>query len=130
LARRIERVEDALLETINDAQDRVTSMPWPEKGAVTMDPAAFADLPQEIGLRLLGRAIAFAGDEGPVELAKLEALYTALYGPLTEAMLGLQGRARFRRTLAGAVVTLKGDQMTVERAPPRSGGRGKAGESA
>ena len=35
-------------------------------------PTQFASLPAEVALRLLGRAIAHAGDEGPVELAKLE----------------------------------------------------------
>ena len=35
-------------------------------------------LPAEVALRLLGRAIARAGDEGPVELGKLEALHAAL----------------------------------------------------
>ncbi|HEY4821908.1 MAG TPA: hypothetical protein VIH62_13725, partial [Xanthobacteraceae bacterium] len=29
------------------------------------------------------------------------------------------GSARFRRTLAGAVVTLQGDRLTIERAPAR-----------
>ena len=31
--------------------------------------------------------------------------------------------AKFRRTLAGALVTLAGDRITVERAPPRRAGR-------
>ncbi len=61
----------------------------------------YADLPAEVSLRLLGRAIAQVGNEGPVELGKLEALHAALAAALAE------GRsARFRRTLAGAVVTL------------------------
>ena len=41
-----------------------------------------------------------AGDEGPVELGKLEALYAAL------AAAAKAARARFRRTLAGRLVTL------------------------
>ena len=40
--------------------------------------AGYARLPAEVALRLLGRAMARAGDEGPVELAKLEALKAAL----------------------------------------------------
>ena len=65
---------------------------------------------EEIALRLLGRAIAHAGDEGPVELGKLEALQAALSasGPI-------------RRTLAGALVTRRANVLTVERAPPRRG---------
>ncbi len=69
------------------------------------------DLPDEIALRLLGRAIGNVGDEGPVELAKLEALHNAL--------CRARGSARFRRTLAGAVVTLSRTGLSVERAPAR-----------
>jgi tRNA(Ile)-lysidine synthase len=72
-------------------------------------------LPAEIALRLLGRAVARIGDEGPVELAKLEALKAAL-GAAQKA-----GTAGFRRSLAGAIVTLDGPEITVERAPPRRG---------
>jgi tRNA(Ile)-lysidine synthase len=70
--------------------------------------------------------VAQAGDEGPVELAKLEALKAALDGAQKA------GPGRFRRSLAGAMVTLGGTQITVETAPPRRGkaltkrGRGKA----
>ena len=69
-------------------------------------------MPAEIALRLLGRAVAQAGDEGPVELGKLEALKDALDA-------ARNGDGRIRRTLAGAVVTLKGPQLLVERAPAR-----------
>ena len=54
-----------------------------------------------------------AGDEGPVELAKLEALKTAL-----DAALEAEN-THFRRSLAGAIVTLSGGRVTVERAPAR-----------
>jgi len=64
-------------------------------------------------LRLLGRALARIGDEGPVELGKLEALKSAL----DEVQNIVE--SRFRRTLAGAIVTLKDRQILVERAPPR-----------
>ena len=60
-------------------------------------------------MRLLGRAIAHTGDEGPVELGKLELLYQALR----------QSRSRLRRTLAGASVTLAGGRLVVECAPAR-----------
>ncbi len=46
--------------------------PWPARGPVAFATAQFANLPAEVALRLLGRAIAHTGDEGPVELAKLE----------------------------------------------------------
>jgi tRNA(Ile)-lysidine synthase len=95
-------------------------------GAIAFDAAGYARLPAEIALRLIGRALAMAGDEGPVELAKLEALKAA-HDAAQNA-----GNARFRRSLAGAIVTLAGRQITVERAPPRRGrplttrGRGNA----
>src|ERR1700689_1182921 len=86
------------------------------RAPVVFATSRYAALPAEVGLRLLGKAVAHCGDEGPVELAKLEALYEALR----------QARSRLRRTLAGAVVTLAGDRLTVERAPARRapGGRG------
>jgi tRNA(Ile)-lysidine synthase len=123
LARRVESVEDALTHAVNDAQDRVTAVPWPAGGPVTMAAAAFSNLPHEIARRLLGRAVAFAGNEGPVELGKLEALYEAMFERFSSAMAGSTHLAVFRRTLAGALVTLAGDRITVERAPPRSAGR-------
>jgi len=48
-----------------------------------------------------------------VELGKLEALKSAL-----EVAQNI-GDRRFRRTLAGAAVTMRGHQLVVERAPPR-----------
>ena len=77
------------------------------------DAAGYARLPAEIGLRLLGRAIGTLGDEGPVELGKLEALKEAL------DTAQMAGSKRFRRSLAGALVTLARGKITVERAPPR-----------
>jgi tRNA(Ile)-lysidine synthase len=70
----------------------------------------FGRLPAEVALRLLGRAIAWTGDEGPVELGKLETL---------AAELARTRSVRFRRTLAGAQVTLAGARLSIERAPPR-----------
>ena len=79
--------------------------------------AGFAGLPAEVSLRLLGRAVAQVGTEGPVELGKLEALHAAL-----AAAIAQKGRAvRFRRTLAGALVTFAGE-ITIERAPARRSG--------
>ena len=120
LARRVERVEDALFAALTDAQAKIAPGPWPDNGQVSMEAEAFADLPNEIAIRLLGRIIASIGDEGPVELGKLEALYRAMREPLSAATMQLEERARFRRTLAGAVVTLAGDRITIERAPPRT----------
>ena len=92
--------------------------PWPAAGPIMLPATQFRDLPAEVGLRLLGRIIAHAGDEGPVELGKLEELYQAVR----------TSRTPLRRTLAGAVITLRGERLVVERAPARrtrhAGGRG------
>jgi tRNA(Ile)-lysidine synthase len=69
-------------------------------------------LPDELALRLLGRAVNEQGDEGPAELGKLEALHSAL-------KTAFAAKARARRSLAGAVVTLNQACLSVERAPPR-----------
>jgi tRNA(Ile)-lysidine synthase len=121
LADRITRTEIVLYDVLNAAQMRLAPGPWPEKGPVTVNSSAFADLPEEIALRLLGRLIEWVGDEGAVELGKLEALCAALEGPLIDVVLGT-GLRRFRRTLAGAMITLSGTKLTVERAPPRRTG--------
>ncbi len=51
---------------------------WPDGGPIALPAGRFAELPAEVALRLLGRAIARAGNEGPVELGKLEALHAGL----------------------------------------------------
>lgn len=121
LARRVGRIEIALYETLNDALQRIAPGPWSDEGPVIMDMAAFARLPEEIGLRLLGRLIHRTGNEGPVELGKLEVLYESLCAPIDATMDGSNPR-RFRRTLAGAMITLSGTKLTVERAPSRQTG--------
>ncbi|HVX92321.1 MAG TPA: tRNA lysidine(34) synthetase TilS [Xanthobacteraceae bacterium] len=118
LARRLRRADAAIDAAVEDAARRVTSVPWPHTGPVEFDAGAFAVLPTEVALRMLGRAIARVGDEGPVELGKLETLFDGLRAALGSGSAA-GGAARFRRTLAGAVVTLGGERMTVERAPPR-----------
>ena len=125
LARRLKRA-DLAIEAAVDRAEAELARPPPAPGAIAFDAAGYTRLPAEIALRLLGRAVASAGDEGPVELAKLEALKEALDAAQNA------GNARFRRSLAGAIVTLAGPGITVERAPPRRGrplttrGRGNA----
>jgi tRNA(Ile)-lysidine synthase len=116
LARRLKRADMAIEAAVDRAEAELASPPS-APGAVAFEAAGYARLPAEIALRLIGRAVARAGDEGPVELAKLEALKAAL------DTAQKAGNARFRRSLAGAIVTLAGLEITVERAPPR---RGKA----
>lgn len=109
LAMRMRRAEATLAFAAEAAQAALAPGPWPQRGPVVFETARFADLPAEVALRLLGRAIAHTGNEGPVELGKLEDLYQALR----------HARARLRRTLAGAVVTLGTERLTIERAPAR-----------
>jgi tRNA(Ile)-lysidine synthase len=109
LAARLRRADAAIEFAVGAAGAALVPGPWRERGPIMFATAQFADLPAEVALRLLGRAIAHAGDEGPVELGKLEALYAALRG----------AHFRLRRTLAGAQITLDKDRLTVERAPPR-----------
>ena len=93
----------------------LSELPWPDHGPIVFDADQFNRLPAEVALRLLGRAIARTGDEGSVQLGKLETLYEAL------RMEGAGKSARWRRTLAGALVTLRGTKLAVERAPARRG---------
>jgi len=110
LASRLKRT-DVAIET---AVDRAHSELIGDLGAPgAYDAAGFARLPAEVALRLLGRAVASLGDEGPVELGKLEALWLALDNAQKA------GNSRFRRSLAGALVTLAQGKITVERAPAR-----------
>jgi tRNA(Ile)-lysidine synthase len=118
LAARVTRTEIVLHDVLNAAQMRLAPGPWPEQGPVTVDSSSFADLPEEIALRLLGRLIEWVGDEGPVELGKLEALCASLEDTRHDARDDRAVR-RFRRTLAGAMITLSGAKLTVERAPSR-----------
>jgi tRNA(Ile)-lysidine synthase len=107
LARRMERADQAIERAVDDAMVHAR---W--RGHTMVLCEGYADLPQEVALRVLHRAIAQIGEEGLVELGKLEALHGALETARGRA-------ARFRRTLAGAMITLSGEKLTVERAPPR-----------
>ncbi|MEX0591207.1 MAG: tRNA lysidine(34) synthetase TilS [Xanthobacteraceae bacterium] len=114
-ARRLARA-DAAIEAVADELRHVVGRDgdgaWPAGGPLEFNPGAFFKIPEEISVRLLGRAIERAGDEGPVELAKLEAMHTALAGARRTG-------TPLRRTLAGAVVSLDRAALTVARAPAR-----------
>ena len=119
LARRAARAEAALDAGVNDALERLL-VDWPSDEQATFNARGFAKLPDEIALRLLGMLVASMGDEGPVELGKLEALFAALTETIHQEAEPRRARApRFRRTLAGASVILEGERIVVERAPPR-----------
>jgi tRNA(Ile)-lysidine synthase len=111
LARRLARANATIERTVDAAFKALLRTNGP--GPLVFDATGFRHMPEEIALRLLGRAVAQRGDEGQVELGKLEALHATMESELTP------GPTRFRRTLAGAIVTLEGDRLVVERAPPR-----------
>jgi tRNA(Ile)-lysidine synthase len=119
----VDHLAKRLVPPMDDAAPANGPAPPPRSLAV----AEWAAAPAEIRLRLLGRLVAAAGDEGPVELGKLESCEQAL----ADHLRGRPGE-RFRRTLAGAVVTVAKGQITVGRAPPRRqrAARGGTGRSA
>ena len=128
LAQRVERVEDALFQIVNKVQFDIGSGDWLDGGPVTFDLPKYAELPDEIAIRLMARAIAATGNEGSAELAQIEELYTGLAREvLPDIRMGFVP-ARFRRTLAGALVTAETGALTVERAPARKVGA-KQGKS-
>ena len=116
LARRLRRADSALEAAVDAARTAISQAPWSERGPIVFAANKFARLPEEVALRLLGRAIAHAGDEGPVQLGKLETLYRTL--ERGKAGAG-SGAFRLRRTLAGALVTLTEHRLMIERAPAR-----------
>jgi tRNA(Ile)-lysidine synthase len=110
LARRLRRADAAIEAVVERAAAQ-----WPAGEDATIIPAAgFASLPAEVALRVLGRVVASHASEGPVELGKLEAL-AALVLPAAQK----PAKAPFRRTLAGALVTVGGAGLRVETAPAR-----------
>ena len=95
LAMRLRRAESTIAVAVGAARAAVAPPPWRDHEPVVFETSRFAQLPVEVALRLLGEAVTHSGNEGPVELPKLEALYEALR----------QANSRLRRTLAGALHT-------------------------
>jgi len=110
LARRLRRADAAIEAEV----DRVMAGWAVADGRIAVPAAEFAALPGEIALRALGRSIARCGDEGPAELGKLESLLAAAWPAAQKPQ-----KTPFRRTLAGALLTIAGGQMLVEQAPAR-----------
>jgi tRNA(Ile)-lysidine synthase len=103
------RRADAAVEAVVDAvMRRVTR----SATGLSIDAGLFGSLPEEVALRVLGRAIDLVGDEGAAELGKLEALAGDIAAAVAAGM-------RIRRTLAGAMVTAAGAAIAVQRAPAR-----------
>lgn len=118
LARRLRRADATIEAAVDAAAAVVVDTPSNERGPFVLDAEKLSGLPAEVALRLLGRAIALAGDEGPLRLGKLEALYAALCAAMVD-------NVRLRRTLAGALITHAGGRISVETAPPRSKSRAR-----
>jgi tRNA(Ile)-lysidine synthase len=116
-ARRVARL-DAAAEAATDTAALHLVV---EAQARRLPVAVFRALPEEVALRLLGRCVAALGLEGPVELGKLETLTQALLAHLERPAADGAPMGAFRRTLAGALVAVKGGQVVVTPAPPRRG---------
>jgi len=123
LARRMRRADAALEAAVERAAVAIARSH--ESDAVVFDARAWAEQPEEVRLRLLGRAVAQTGNEGPVELGKLESLLAAI----DAITCNCETRTSFRRTLAGAMVTLSGGHLRIERAPSRRKSRGKKAQA-
>jgi tRNA(Ile)-lysidine synthase len=117
LASRLARANAAVEVLVDGAERYLALRDRNDASRFGFDAPAFVGLPEEIRLRLLKRAIDRVGHEGPAELGKLEALLTALDRAITG------GSPRLKQTLAGAVISLIGDRIHVDPAPPRRGGR-------
>jgi tRNA(Ile)-lysidine synthase len=117
LAVRLRRAEAAIEMAVDDAMKALSPAPPADRGPMVFDAEKFVRLPAEVALRLLGRAIACAGDARAVRLGKLETLYEAF------VRANASKTFRLRRTLGEALVTLTPMKLMVERAPARRTGR-------
>jgi tRNA(Ile)-lysidine synthase len=115
LASRLSRA-NAAVEVLVDGAARYLELRDRETSP-GFDAKAFCAMPEEIRLRLLLRAIDRFGHEGPAELGKVETLLAALDRVVAETARGRQ--PRLKQTLAGALVTLIGDRISITPAPPR-----------
>ena len=117
LAQRLARANAALEAVVSVMEHSIARVG--DGGLIEIDGTrAFATLPDEIALRLLGRAVGAVGREGIAELAKLEALLVALRTASVR-------QERLKQTLAGAVIALGADLILVQQAPPRRSPRRK-----
>jgi tRNA(Ile)-lysidine synthase len=117
LAARLARA-NAALELLTDGAERYLALRGHDSRTSGFDATAFAALAEEIRVRLLLRAINRVGHEGPAELGKVEALLGALDRAAVDNS-DPKRRILLKKTLAGALVTLSPDRISVEPAPPR-----------
>ena len=112
LASRLARA-NAALEGLIDGAERFLSLRDANPSQSGFDANVFAAFPEEIQIRLLLRTIDRVGHEGRAELSKIEALLTALRTTLARKP------RRLKQTLAGALISVSGDRIRIEPAPPR-----------
>jgi tRNA(Ile)-lysidine synthase len=125
LASRLARANTAIELLVDGAEryltlrDRMTAAPSDADvvAAKSFDARAFAAMSDEIRLRLLLRAINRFGHEGPAELGKVEVLLSALDEAMAKS--GAKRRPRLKQTVAGALISLADDRISVVPAPPR-----------
>jgi len=113
LAARLSRANDAIEFEVDMAEDALASRSSPSQ--INLDMQLFAELQEEIRLRLLLRMIDHIGHEGPAGLGQAEALLASI----DRAMQADGGGIRLKQTLAGALVTLTDDRLRIDPAPPR-----------
>jgi tRNA(Ile)-lysidine synthase len=120
LADRVQRIEETLLELMAHTNSRVVAVgrSTDDNPVTILHTDVFSGLPREIAIRVLGWTIRKAAGGRP-ELGKLEVFYGAMYRAIDDG-------TPFRRTLAGALVTVARDKITVESAPPRRTAQGKS----
>jgi tRNA(Ile)-lysidine synthase len=132
LATRVQRVEDTLLNVIMHANARVVAVgsSTDDNPVTVLHTDVFSDLPREIAIRVLGWTIRKAAGGRP-ELGKLEAFYAGMGEALDvygwpESVEPSLKFTKFRRTLAGALVTVEREKITIEPAPPRRTAQGSS----
>jgi tRNA(Ile)-lysidine synthase len=118
-ARRLRRADSALESAADAAATQCSSEPWTDHAPIVFDGRQFRELPAEVALRLLARAIGHVGGEAALRLGKLEQLYAALARAFSGSRPKSGGRFRLRCTLAGALLTLSDSRLVIERAPAR-----------
>ena len=121
LARRMARANEALEAAAEAGYARVQLRAAQHAAQIDLSRSAFFALPAEIGVRVLGQAIARTGNGQQPALAKLEALWAWL------SSAQIAGVPNVRRTLAGTLVTMAGDRISVRLAPLRRERREAAG---
>ena len=105
-AARAARADAALEAAVDEAAGRL--LETTSLATFRLSRSTYLDLPEEIGLRLLGRAIRATGTEGAPELGKLE----ALHGWIRAGGIGA-------RTLAGALLRVTSKAIVITPAPAR-----------